>query len=503
MNDALDAGRAKRLGRAAGLLYLVIIAGAGFAQGAVREPLVLAGDPGATAANVSAALDLFRLGFATDLLAFMADAGVAVLFYVLLREVDQTLALLAAAFRLLAHPAIAAVNLLNHYAAILLLDPSTRPASVPSGQVDQFAYLALELHGVGYLIGGAFFGVSLLLLGWLMIGSARFPSWMGVLLMVAGVTYLAESFTYLLDSGFASLAAGAVVVAASIAELTLCVWLLIRGARSVRPVPAVVAVLAALAAVSPTAASAQEEGGEYVMIANEYFLTEAVYPQEAREVQLTLLPTFDFEDGSTSLYGFAMEYGFTDRLQIEVAWDAWGSLRPDGLASTSGSGDVELEARYTLMNVAGSATHLAVGFGVTLPAGDEADGFSEGAREYEPSVVLARDFLVAGRPAQLFTQASLGFVDAEAGEEEANELFLGGGLAIGLGTTRLILEGAWASNEWDDGDESEVQLSSGLVWDLPGSWEAGVATRFGVGGEAADFGLSFIVLYEFEFGDDD
>lgn len=266
--------------------------------------------------------------------------------------------------------------------------------------------------------------------------------------------------------------------------------------------PALIALATALAAPL----TAQEPDEPYLQIANEYFLTKAVYPQEAREIQFTVLPSIDFEDGTASLLPLAIEYGITDRLQLEASWDAWGRLDPDGLPSTTGSGDVEIEAQYSFMNLGGSRTHLAVGFGVTFPAGDESDGVSEGTREFEPSVVLARDVTFGGRAAQLFAQGAVGFVEDDAGDdpkESADELLFGGGVAVAFGAARLILEAAWTSSEWDGGDESAAQLSSGLVWDLPGTWEAGIATRFGIGGEAADVGLSFILLHEFEIGGDD
>lgn len=49
------------------------------------------------ASNVLASEDLLRLGLAADLVAFLADAAVAVLLYVLLLPVSRTVSLMAAA----------------------------------------------------------------------------------------------------------------------------------------------------------------------------------------------------------------------------------------------------------------------------------------------------------------------------------------------------------------------------------------------------------------------
>lgn len=220
-----------RTARVAGLLYLVIIIGAGFAQGGVRGGLVVAGDPAATAEAIRAGSGFFRLGLVGDLVAFMADTAVTVLLYVLLRSVDRTVALLAAAFRLVAHPAIASVNLLNHWAGGVFADPPPYLSGFTADQLDGLSLLALEMHGIGYLIGGAFFGVHLLLLGRLLGRSARFPGWLGALVAVAGASYLLETFTAFALPALAEIGAIAVVVAASIGEVTLCLWLIVKGVR--------------------------------------------------------------------------------------------------------------------------------------------------------------------------------------------------------------------------------------------------------------------------------
>ena len=221
----------RRLARTAGLLYLVIIVGAGFAEGVVRGGLVTPGDAHATAQAIAGSPGLYRLGLVGDLIAFLADAGVAVLLYLLLRPVSRAVSLLAAGFRLVAHPAIGSVNLLNHWAAGLIAAGPGYLSTFSAEQREGLVMLALELHGYGYLLAGAFFGVHLALLAWLLLRSARCPRWLCVALGVAGAAYLAEALTHFGAPGWAEVASGAVVVAASVAEAWLCGWLLLRGWR--------------------------------------------------------------------------------------------------------------------------------------------------------------------------------------------------------------------------------------------------------------------------------
>lgn len=219
----------QRTARLAGVLYLIIIICAGFSQGYVRSQVIEPGDAVATADNIAASEGLFRLGFVTDLIAFMADAIVAILLYVLLRPVSKTLSLVAASLRLLAHPAIAGINLLNHLAAVLLLSGADYLAALPADQLNALVMFFLEAHRNGYLIAGAFFGLHCLFLGWLIFKAGYFPKILGILLVAAALGYLIESFGNFLSPHHEEVLAWIVAVPATIAELSLCLWLLIKG----------------------------------------------------------------------------------------------------------------------------------------------------------------------------------------------------------------------------------------------------------------------------------
>ena len=218
--------------RITGLLYLIIIVCAGFSQGYVRATLITPGDPAATAAAIQGAEGLFRLGLVADLIAFLADAAVAVLFYVLLKPVSRTLSLIAAVFRLIAHPAIGSLNLLNHWAGLLLLGGGGSLTAFEPAQLEALSLLALDLHGYGYLIAGAFFGVHCALLGYLLFRSELFPRLLGLLLAAAAVGYVTESFTHFAAPAYADLGSAMVVLTATVAEVGLCLYLIVRGVRT-------------------------------------------------------------------------------------------------------------------------------------------------------------------------------------------------------------------------------------------------------------------------------
>lgn len=224
----------QRTARVAGVLYLVVIVCAGFAEGYIRTGLIVPGDAAATADNIASAEGLYRVGFASDLVAFLCDVAISVLLYVLLRPVSKTLSLLAAAFRLIAHPAIASVNLLNHIMALLLVREGSDVTGLAAEQVAALATLFVEAHAIGYLIGGAFFGVHLLFLGYLVYRAGYLPQWLGILLTLAAVGYLVESFGTFLVPRYEAVYVWVVAVPAAVAEVSLALWLTVKGARTDR-----------------------------------------------------------------------------------------------------------------------------------------------------------------------------------------------------------------------------------------------------------------------------
>ena len=74
MKDTLKSP--ERTARLAGFLYLIVIICAGFSEGYVRSSLVVPEDAATTASNITSSEWLYRLGFASDLIAFMADAAI-------------------------------------------------------------------------------------------------------------------------------------------------------------------------------------------------------------------------------------------------------------------------------------------------------------------------------------------------------------------------------------------------------------------------------------------
>ena len=211
----------------AGFLYLLIIGFGLFGELYVRSGLIVEGDAAATAANIMASPGLFRAGFTADAVMLLCDVALAVLFYTLLRPVSPVLSLMAAAFRL-TQAAVLGANLLHFYAPLLLLQGDLYANAFQAGQLNAAVMLFLELHSYGYDLGLLFFGLSNLLLGYLMMRSDSFPGLLGAGVAAAGAVYLVGSFARFLLPGYAALLEPLYLIPL-IAELSLSLWLLFIG----------------------------------------------------------------------------------------------------------------------------------------------------------------------------------------------------------------------------------------------------------------------------------
>jgi len=218
--------------RLVGLLYVGVILLAGFSQGYVRSTLVSPEDAQLTATKILSQLPLFRIGMLTDLWAFMLDALISVLLYRIFAPYGKTLAALSSSLRLLAHPAIASLNLLNHFMAGEVLSAAYMPAAFEPKHLEALSMLFIEAHRMGYLIAGAFFGLHCLLLGVQLFRTPIFPKVLGALMLVAGLGYMGETFGNLLFPAYETELALFVAMGAVLGEVSLALYFLIKGHKT-------------------------------------------------------------------------------------------------------------------------------------------------------------------------------------------------------------------------------------------------------------------------------
>lgn len=219
-----------KMARTAGFLYLLIIVFGLIAQIFVRDSLVDYNNATITAKNILASEFWYRVGFASELLMLVCDVGVATILFILLKETSRNLSLLSTLFRL-ASIIILSMTALSHYAALVFLKEPVLPGVFTTGQLNSFALLSVKLHGMGYNISLLFFGFHLIILGYLVYISGLFPKFFGALLLVGGICYIINSFTWFLFPGLVKIIYPAILIPCAIGEWIFCSWLMIKGTR--------------------------------------------------------------------------------------------------------------------------------------------------------------------------------------------------------------------------------------------------------------------------------
>jgi Domain of unknown function (DUF4386) len=225
-----DFSAIRRQARIAGLLYLVLVLIAPIGILYVPGRLMVTGNAMATADNIRASEGLLRIGIASELIHQTIGIFLVLALYRLFKPVNKTHARQLVILGALVSVPIVFVNVVNEIAALILARGTESLAAFQKPQLDALAYLFLRLHAYGIIVASIFWGLWLFPFGTLVIRSAFIPRVLGVLLIIAGVAYLASAFTALVLPKYGH-AVSQVALPLEGAELPIVFWLVIWGAR--------------------------------------------------------------------------------------------------------------------------------------------------------------------------------------------------------------------------------------------------------------------------------
>jgi hypothetical protein len=246
----------------------------------------------------------------------------------------------------------------------------------------------------------------------------------------------------------------------------------------------------------PGATAAQE----HPQPLQELFFTEVVYPQSKHEVQLTFGSLVDRSvRGTSALAPVSIEFGLTNRWQIEAGWDGYTHAAASPLQHLQTS-RISLGTKYSLMNIAGSPIHAAFGLEVEFPRASAFPGNEgEDGTEFEPFVALAAD---AGHGVTIFGSAGLS-VEADSvvdlathGERPDDQGTIGVGALVRV--HRITLAGEYTSRS----DRAPWRLDGGALLTPsvvvhPGrEWELGLGLPIALRGHHQP-GIALHVIKEF------
>jgi hypothetical protein len=237
-------------------------------------------------------------------------------------------------------------------------------------------------------------------------------------------------------------------------------------------------LLVSMLAVPSVSIAAEEDEPRQPL--QELIRTHIVYPQEAKELQVTFGSVLDRGTRDSLALPLALEYGLTDAWQVELEWEPLKRVSSSE-ASTLDSGDPVLGTQYSFMNVFGSRLHSALG----IEAGF--DG------EVEPYAAMALDLGPHGL--QVFGDLALQIAPLDDTDHEREAEWSAGAL--------LPLARATVAAELNVRDGGLALRRAREVYVVPSvtlrpapRWEVAVGLPIGLTRESNRFGLAFHAVYE-------
>ncbi len=216
--------------RMGGIAYLIIIIAGACGELLIRNKIVIPNDPQTTANNLLSHALLWRIGIAGDLLMHVCDLFLSIAYFQLFRVVNRPLAILSLFFGLM-QTAVLIANKMNLVMPLLYLEHADKLQAFSLPQLQEMAFLSIQAHDYGFGNGLIFFGFACIIDAYLIIQSGFLPKFLGWFIGIAGICYLINSFTLLLAPSFSPQVFPIVMPIIFLSELSLCLWLLIKGVK--------------------------------------------------------------------------------------------------------------------------------------------------------------------------------------------------------------------------------------------------------------------------------
>lgn len=219
-----------KIARMAGFFYLAFFVTFFLAGSGAHATFVGPDNAAAIAESIVTSESLFRLGFVSFVLSAMFFFLSAWALYVLLRPVNQDLALLVVLLNLCG-VAIKCASLLGELSTLLLLSNPDYSSPFDANQLQALAALFLNVFGSGFMIAQIFFAAWLLPLGYLVYKSGFLPRILGILLILDFFAILIWFVQFFLFPAYEAISYPGLALS-FVAEGSLCLWLLVKGVNA-------------------------------------------------------------------------------------------------------------------------------------------------------------------------------------------------------------------------------------------------------------------------------
>lgn len=224
-----------RTARWTGVFYLGLalagLVGFFFARG----ELFVVDDPAATLANLIDQASLARVGVAADLSIVLFQALAAMWFFKLFRSENSFAAGSISAFGLVNAAAIMVATAFSATALAVAGDA----ALAPGGDQAATVQLLYQLNDATWNLGGLFFGLWLIPMGYVVAKYRVMPAALGWVLMVGGVAYIVATYNTMIVPDASEAISLVLTGVATIGEFWIIGYLLILGIRKADRTPPV------------------------------------------------------------------------------------------------------------------------------------------------------------------------------------------------------------------------------------------------------------------------
>jgi hypothetical protein len=228
---SIDSGQ-RKAARVIGLAYLLAIPPALFTGIYVASQIVAQKNAADMAQWIVSHERLFRLGIASDLIAFTIDIALIAALYIVLRPVSRGLALFAALVRLVETALFFAVTL-KYFEVLGLLSGADYLQGFETSHLQSLGRLAISAHNTGYNVGLFLAGLGSTVFCYLWFKSGYIPKVLAAYGVFASVMLMTFTFAFVIFPEYAKIVTvGFYGGPIFLFEVMVGIWLISKPLRS-------------------------------------------------------------------------------------------------------------------------------------------------------------------------------------------------------------------------------------------------------------------------------
>jgi hypothetical protein len=225
----INSSSLKKTARLAGLLYLLLVITGVYGIMYIPSQIIVAGDTVSTAKNMISNEVLFRTGILNDIISNTIFLFLVLVLYRLFKHVNENQAKLMFALVIVQIPFAFMMEAFNVTSLMILKGEILKTFELSQRQ--DLAMLFLKINDYGTLPLEMFWGLWLLPFGLLVYKSEFIPRIFGILLVIAGITYMIDSTIALLFPNYSVYVKQPTLLLIAIGEISITLWLLIKGVK--------------------------------------------------------------------------------------------------------------------------------------------------------------------------------------------------------------------------------------------------------------------------------